>query len=220
MNDQPRSWEQIFDELFTEPEIAELGQRIGSKLPTIDLRRAIKNVAAIVIGVAASNPRPWREQKRGLEEVADRARKAAAAVRKLGKALDYHLWIHSREELFGAVGWSGPDDLRSIADRIETTLALPAKAAAGMREIPQHEVFAIFVQWIAHLFNYATGQSPSFTYDHYHPSGERYTGSFVELLETVWSKTIQAAKSGGLKIKGPASAVARGKYAQRLMDKT
>jgi hypothetical protein len=116
-----------------------------------------------------------------------------------------------------AIGWSAPD-LPALAAQLEN-LALPAKAMEDSRGIPRYEVFAIFVQLATELFIRATGQRPSFTFDNYHPMGERYTGPFVELLETVWAKVLATGKIAKLKIMGPPTSVARGKYAQRLMDK-
>jgi hypothetical protein len=214
MGDQPSSWHELFDQLLPEPEVADLAQRIGSKLPPADFRRAITNVVAFAIGVAASNQRPWQQQKEGLKEVSKRARKAAAAVRELDKALDDGRWVHNRQQLMNAVGWSGAD-LLALAAQLEN-LALPAKAMAGMREIPRNEVFTIFVQLVAPVFTTATGIRPSITYD---PIGGRYTGPFIDLVENIWGKILAIGEAVGSAIEGPHGNNAIGKAAQRLKDK-
>jgi hypothetical protein len=214
MADQPRSLREVFEELLPESEVADLAQRIGSQLPAADLRRGICNVVVIALGVAASNPRPWREQKRGLQTVAKQARKAAAAVRELNTTFNDLRWLHSRQELMDALGWSGPD-LPALAAQLDN-LTLPAKAMADARGVPRHEVFAIFVQLAAPVFTAATGGQPSITYDSY---GERYSGSFIELVESVWSKILLIGNDAKLEIEGPRGNLAVGKAAQRLMDK-
>jgi hypothetical protein len=214
MGDQHPSLQEVLDELLPEAEVTELAERIGSKWPARDFRLAINNVVAFAVAVAASNPRPWQEEKRGLREVAKRAKTAAAAVRELDEALDDSRWVHRRQQLMDATGWSAPD-LLVLAAQLEN-LALPAKAMAEMREIPRHEVFAIFVQLAAAMFTATTGRSPSFTS---RPIDNGYSGPFIELIETIWAKILAAGKLLGVGIEGPVSEVARGKFAQRLMDK-
>jgi hypothetical protein len=217
VSDQPGSWQEVFEEFLPETEVAELAQRIGSQLPAADFRLAIRNVVAFAFSVAISNPRPWQEQKRGLQEVAKRARKAAASVRELHEAFDDSRWVHSTQQLMDSTGWSAPD-LPALAAQLEN-LALPAKAMAKARKIPRYEVFAIFVQLAAGLFAMATGQPPKFTFNNYHLEGERYTGPFIELLETIWPRILAIGKLAGTSIEGPPTNVARGKFAQRVMDK-
>jgi hypothetical protein len=133
MGDQRPSWQEVFDALFSEAAVAELAEKIGSQLPAAEFRRAISNIAGFAFATAALNPRPWREQERGLKAVAARARKAAAALRELHKSLEDARWVHNRQQLLDAIGWTTSDDLIALADHLGN-LTLPAKAMADARE--------------------------------------------------------------------------------------
>ena len=109
MSGQRRSWQEVFGQLLNDAKLSRLAERIGSRLPIPDFRRQIADAVRNTVALAVSNQRPWQGQKRGLMEVAKRAKKAAAAVRKLDEAFDDRRWVHSRQQLMEATGWTGPD---------------------------------------------------------------------------------------------------------------
>jgi hypothetical protein len=212
MTSQPRSLPDIMRELLPQQEAADIARRIEATISAAEFYQRIADLITFTVKLAVSNPRPWQEQKRGLGELAKRARKAASAVRELNEAFDDIRWVHTRQQLMDAVGWGAPD-LPELAAELEK-LALPAQVMAGKK--PQNEIFQIFVQWAAPLFNQATGKRPTVTFS---DLAEGYSGPFIEFVQAVWAKVLLIADDADLDIRGPRGNVAIGKATQRLMDK-
>ncbi len=157
------------------------------------------------------------DHRRGLQDLAKRARAAAVALEDLSLSTKDRIGWSARLKLSGLPDPTHPaiiKDLRDLASGLEGMLAKGAFKDRGGR--PKMMAFEHLVRNLAHIFERSTGRPATVTRDQ-----EGYSGQFWEFVGIVLPvAAVIIETSGAGPFAQPSTAITRGRYIEALRART
>jgi hypothetical protein len=202
--------------VFTSLQWSEIEQVIGLRESNHRFRWELAEAIIFCLCLHIAQPRRYADLLREMHNVRKCAEEAANKLRELREALDTAAW----GRLLRSAIDCDPGSMISEQDmrRLAVTAGQIADRLAGKdrRGAPRMHVFDTLVRLLADAFARVTGRTAALTCDPF--SGE-YSGPFWQVVDAVLPRVaVVADQSKKGRLAQPASAAARGKAIQRILN--